>query len=218
MKNCPAKTNFPAKGCPDYRSSPVMLDQNFVGLVVKSDSCTIEHREGKTTRRAPAFPEIPLNVAHSACETSQNVQKTYRLQTFFRFRLSRLSKFDGTVYLHYKRSPYKGMIFLSDILGRRRPVDLKSTERESYPIRGETLKVTCQLRDRPLIGGYTVHIYLSQFSFCWDLSCATSQATSIISLQGIWSLRTICSILRFVFLKSHLIAFPNIFDFEVYCG
>jgi hypothetical protein len=56
----------------------------------------------------------------------------------------------------YKRSPYKGRILLSDILGRRRPVDFV---RESHPIRGRTPAVTCQLRDRPppLTGGYTVH-------------------------------------------------------------
>jgi hypothetical protein len=33
----------------------------------------------------------------------------------------------------YKRSPYKGRILPSDILGRRRPV---GSVRESYPIRG----------------------------------------------------------------------------------
>jgi hypothetical protein len=36
----------------------------------------------------------------------------------------------------YKRSPYKGMILLSDILGRRRPVGFV---RESYLIRGGAL-------------------------------------------------------------------------------
>jgi hypothetical protein len=36
----------------------------------------------------------------------------------------------------YKRSPYKGRIHLSEILGRRRPVGFV---RESYPIRGGNL-------------------------------------------------------------------------------
>jgi hypothetical protein len=36
----------------------------------------------------------------------------------------------------YKRSPDKGRILMSDILGRRRPVGFM---RESYPIRGGTL-------------------------------------------------------------------------------
>jgi hypothetical protein len=56
----------------------------------------------------------------------------------------------------YKRSPYKGRTLPSDILGRRRPAGFV---RESYPIRGGTLWVTCQLRDRPppLLGGILQH-------------------------------------------------------------
>jgi hypothetical protein len=56
----------------------------------------------------------------------------------------------------YKRSPNKGRILISDILGRRRPVGL--CVRESYPRRGGTLEVTCQLRDLPppRKGGCTV--------------------------------------------------------------
>jgi hypothetical protein len=39
-------------------------------------------------------------------------------------------------YTPYKRSPYTGRILLSDVLGRRRPVEFV---RDSYPIRGATL-------------------------------------------------------------------------------
>jgi hypothetical protein len=62
----------------------------------------------------------------------------------------------------YKRSPFKGED-PCDILGRRRPVGLVS---ESYSIRGETLLVPCQLRDRPppLIGGYTVFQFVPQYA------------------------------------------------------
>jgi hypothetical protein len=38
----------------------------------------------------PAYGIILLNVANSACETSQNAQKTSSLQAFSRSRLSRL--------------------------------------------------------------------------------------------------------------------------------
>jgi hypothetical protein len=62
-------------------------------------------------------------------------------------------------YNPHKRSPYEGRILLSDVFGRRRPVGFV---RESYPVRGGTLWVTCQLRDRPppLIGGYAVFIIM----------------------------------------------------------
>jgi hypothetical protein len=73
----------------------------------------------------------------------------------------------------YKRSPHKGILPLNDshpdILGGRRPVGFV---RESYPIRGGTLEMTFQLRDRspPLIGGYTVHVSTRSgfFDISWD--------------------------------------------------
>jgi hypothetical protein len=43
---------------------------------------------GINTREAPTYRKIPLNDAQSACGTSQNAHKSFRL------RLSRLSKFD----------------------------------------------------------------------------------------------------------------------------
>jgi hypothetical protein len=48
----------------------------------------------RNTRRAPPYRIIPLNVAHSACEMSQNAQRISRLKAFPRLRLSRSSKFD----------------------------------------------------------------------------------------------------------------------------
>jgi hypothetical protein len=56
--------------------------------------CKFDKREGNNTRNAPAYRIIPLNLAQSTCETSQNAQYTSRLQAFSRSRLSRLSKVD----------------------------------------------------------------------------------------------------------------------------
>jgi hypothetical protein len=46
--------------------------------------------EGKNSRTAPAYRILPLNVAHSASEMSQDSQKSFRL------RLSRFLKLDCT--------------------------------------------------------------------------------------------------------------------------
>jgi hypothetical protein len=40
----------------------------------------------KNTREAPAYRTIPLNVAHYACDTSQNTQKAPRLYDFSQLR------------------------------------------------------------------------------------------------------------------------------------
>jgi hypothetical protein len=46
------------------------------------------------TRNAIRFQDKPARPAHSACETSQNAQKSSRLWAFSGLRMSRVSKFD----------------------------------------------------------------------------------------------------------------------------
>jgi hypothetical protein len=79
----------------------------------------------------------------------------------------------------YKRSPYKGRILVSDILGRRRPIGFV---REPYPIRSGTLKVTGQLRDRPppLIGYNVVGRTSMSLALFWVLRNAVDCAPSCL--------------------------------------
>jgi hypothetical protein len=44
--------------------------------------------------KAPASRVLPINVAHSARETSPKVQKSSRFKAFVRLRLTHLSRFD----------------------------------------------------------------------------------------------------------------------------
>jgi hypothetical protein len=60
---------------------------------VQMVSMNFDRREGKKTRKALPDMIIPLNVAHSAGENSQDAQVSSRLLASSRLTLSRLSRF-----------------------------------------------------------------------------------------------------------------------------
>jgi hypothetical protein len=62
------------------------------GWIVTRTCIQSNFDKGGITRDAPVHKIIPLNVAYSACETTQKAQETSRLWPSFRFRLPRLSK------------------------------------------------------------------------------------------------------------------------------
>jgi hypothetical protein len=63
---------------PQY--APINFETCFYLLTALSKYSTVDldMREGENTRKATAYSIIPLNVAHFACETHLNAQKTSR--------------------------------------------------------------------------------------------------------------------------------------------